>query len=66
MTMRINEIWQELENDQSFSHGLLLRRCSTSVLPDLFVAMRSPEKTRGIGASVDANVPVNLSSFSNL
>lgn len=66
MTMKINEIWQELENDESFSHGLLLRRCSTSVLPDLFVAMRSPEKTRGIGASVGADVPVNLSPFSNL
>lgn len=64
--MRINEIWQELENDQSFSHGLLLRRCSTAVLPDLFVTLRSPEKTRGIGASVASEVPVDLSSFSNL
>lgn len=66
MTMKINQIWTELENDKSFSHGLLLRRYSGSVLPDVFIALKSPEKFRCIATSISDSVAVNLSSFSNL
>lgn len=66
MTMKINQIWTELENDKSFSHGLLLRRYSGSVLPDVFIALKSPEQFRCIAASISNSVAVNLASFSNL
>lgn len=64
--MKINHIWEELENDKSFSHGLLLRRYSGSVLPDVFIALKSPEKFRCIAAAITSSFKINLTSFSNL
>jgi hypothetical protein len=64
--MKINRIWEELENDESFSHGLLFRRYSGSVLPDVFVALQVPEKCRCIAASISNAGSVDLSTFSNL
>jgi hypothetical protein len=64
--MKTNQIWEELENDLSFSHGLLLRRYSGSVLPDVFIAIKAPEKLRCIAASISSSINLNLSSFSNL
>ena len=64
--MKINQIWEELENDKSFSHGLLIRRYSGAVLPDVFIALKSPEKFRCIATSISNSVSVNLVSFSNL
>jgi len=64
--MKINQIWEELENDKSFSHGLLLRRYSGAVLPDVFIALKSPEKFRCIATTISKTINVNLVSFSNL
>jgi hypothetical protein len=66
MMMKINSIWTELENDKSFSKGLLLRRYSGSVLPDVFVAFQNPEKLLCIATSVNENIEINISSFANL
>ncbi len=63
---KIEKIWQELESDQSVSSGLVIRRYSGTVLPDVFVALRQPHKYRGIAASFPKSFPVNLLSFSNL
>jgi hypothetical protein len=63
---KIDKIWEELENDISFSHGLLIRRYSSEVLPEIFVALKSPEKFRCIAASLSNSININLSSFSNL
>lgn len=64
--MRIDKIWSELENDKSFSHGLLIRRYSGDILPDIFVAIKSPEGFRCIAASLSNAKNLNLSLFSNL
>ncbi len=64
--MRINQIWEQLENDKSFSYGVLLRRYSGSVLPDVFIALKTPEKFRCIAATISNTISVNLVSFSNL
>jgi len=67
MTMtKIEKIWSELENDKSFSHGLLIRRYSGNILPDIFVAIISPEGYRCIAASLSNTKSLNLSLFSNL
>ncbi len=66
MPMKIDQIWAELEKDESFSRGLLLRRYSPSVLPDVFVALRVPEKSRCIAASISGSLRLNLSKFENL
>jgi putative PD-(D/E)XK family protein DUF4420 len=63
---KINQIWEELENDKSFSRGLLLRRYSGAVLPDVYVAMQHPEKLFCICISISDSIEVNISSFSNL
>lgn len=64
--MKINQIWDELENDKTFSKGLLLRRYSGAVLPDVYVAMQHPEKLLCICISIDKSLEVNISSFSKL
>jgi hypothetical protein len=66
MMMKINEIWNELENDKSLSAGLLLRRYAASVLPDVYVALRQPEKLRCIALRLQSEVRINLSRYSNL
>lgn len=63
---KINQIWEELENDKSFSKGLLLRRYSGAVLPDVYVAMQHPEKLFCICISISDSIDVNISAFSNL
>ncbi len=64
--MKIKQIWEELENDLSFSKGLLIRRYSSAVLPDVFIALQQPEKLLCVAASISTNVEINISSFSNL
>lgn len=63
---KINQIWDELANDKSFAKGLLVRRYSGSVLPDVFVALQQPEKLLCIASSISDNIEVNISQFDNL
>ena len=56
---KINQIWEELENDKSFSKGLLLRRYSGAVLPDVYIAMQHPEKLLCICISISDLIEVN-------
>ena len=64
--MKIKQIWEELENDRSFDKGLLLRRYSGAVLPDVFVALQQPEKLLCIASSISSIIEINVSSFTNL
>ena len=64
--MKIKQIWDELENDKSFEKGLLFRRYSGTVLPDIFVAIQQPEKLLCIAASISKSADINISAFSNL
>ena len=58
MKMKIESIWQELENDLLQSSGLLLKRYAASVYPDLYVALRCPENLRCIAVNITrANEP---------
>jgi len=64
--MKINQIWNELSNDKSFSKGLIFRRYSGSVLPDVYVALQVPEQLLCIYISIQENTEVNISNFTNL
>jgi hypothetical protein len=66
MMTKINQIWDELEKDNSSPNGLLLRRYSGTVLPDVYVAMQHPEKLLCICVSISNKIEVNISSLSNL
>jgi len=63
---RIDKIWSELENEKSFSHGLLIRRYSGDVLPEIYVALILPEKFRCVAASFSSSINIRTSIFSNL
>lgn len=63
--MKINEIWNEMETDNS-SIGLLLRRCPVSVIPDAFIGFRRYEKLRCIGLKIKKENSPDLSRYSNL
>lgn len=63
---KINEIWHELENDTSVPAGLLRRRYAASVLPDVYIALRQPEKLRCIALRLQSGYQINLSRYSNL
>lgn len=64
--MKIKQIWEELENDKSFTQGLLIRRFSGAVLPDVFIALQQPEKLLCIATSISSKIEINISSFANL
>ncbi len=62
---KINEIWNEMESDNS-STGLLVRRCPASVLPDMFIGLRKQEKLRCIAQHIKKTSGINLSRYANL
>ncbi|WP_319506048.1 PD-(D/E)XK motif protein [uncultured Methanolobus sp.] len=58
MTMKktkINAIWEELESDSSFHTGLLYKRYSVKVIPDVYIALKNPEKIRCIAANISSS-----------
>ena len=57
---------QNLENDNSFHSGILLKRYSGSVLPDVYVALRSPEKLRCLAAHILKENAPDLQNWNNL
>lgn len=64
--MKIKQLWQNLADDKSKPKGLLIRRYSGSVLPDIYVALQHPEKFLCIFISISETLKINLSNFSNL
>lgn len=63
---KINDIWKELEADKSLATGLLLRRYSASVLPDVYVALRQPSKFRCIALRLRTGKAFNYSKYADL
>ena len=63
---KIDTIWAELENDDSFCSGILIKRYSAFVLPDVYVAIRTPEKLRCLAAHIlNENAP-DTQNWNNL
>jgi hypothetical protein len=50
MMTKIEQIWQELESDTSLQSGLLYKRYSGKIVPDVYVALKAPERLRCIAA----------------
>lgn len=49
---KIETIWLDLESDESNLQALLYKRYSAEVLPDIFVALKSPERFRCIAFKI--------------
>lgn len=52
---KIEKIWSGLENDTQSHLGLLYKRYAAKVLPDIFIALKSPEKLRCIAFRISAS-----------
>ncbi|MBK9300449.1 MAG: PD-(D/E)XK motif protein [Bacteroidetes bacterium] len=64
--MKIKQIWDDLANDKSLISGLLFRRYSGAVKPDVYVALQHPEKFLCVYVAISKTTEVNISNFSNL
>ncbi len=62
----IEKIWQELEDEQSLKSGLLYRRYSGAIKPDIYVAVKSPEKLRCIAAHLNSTIESHLKNWDKL
>ena len=58
---KIDKIWVGLESETSQQHGLLYKRYSAEVLPDVFVAVKAAEKLRCIAIRVSARLTFDSS-----
>lgn len=63
---KIDNIWLGLEGDTSSHSGLLYKRYSAEVLPDVFIALKSPEKLRCIAFRLNAPFPFDDTQWNKL
>jgi hypothetical protein len=63
---KIESIWEELEDELPLKSGLLYKRYSGSVQPDVYVALKSPERLRCIAAHLSASVDLRVESWDTL
>lgn len=61
--MKIELIWQSLEKEGGSESGLVYKRYSGSVLPDIFIAITYPEKLRSIAVHLTADVELSLTDW---
>lgn len=60
MKTKIETLWEILETDASFQTGILLRRYSAEVKPDLYVAIQNAEKLRCLAFRISSHLNTNL------
>lgn len=63
---RIENIWVGLESETSNHSGLLYKRYSAEVLPDVFIALKAPEKLRCIAFRKSAVFPFDENQWNKL
>lgn len=66
MKMKIDNMWEELESDMSFQTGLLYKRYSANVKPDIFVALKTQEKLRCISFLIASSLNVDINQWNQL
>lgn len=66
MMTKIESIWTELENDNSFHSGILFKRYAASVLPDVYVALRAPEKLRCVAIHIVRENAPDITNWNKL
>lgn len=64
--MKIDQIWNELLKDKSQPNGLLFRRYSGTILPDIYIAIQYPENLYCFYITINKDVKFDISSFSKL
>ncbi len=59
MMNRTDEIWNILEQDNTFTNGVLIRKYSADIVPDIFVALKAQEKLRCLAFPVSNTTDVS-------
>lgn len=63
---KIEKIWKELETDKSLENGLLYKRYSGKVQPDVYVALKAPECQRCIAAHISSSSSFDVKIWDNI
>lgn len=63
---KIENIWTGLETENSNYPGLLYKRYSAEIMPDIFIAIKVPEKLRCIAFSISAAFPFDENQWNKL
>lgn len=63
---KVETIWASLEDDTSVHTGLLYKRYSAEIKPDVFIALKAPEKLRCIAFSLAASFPFDVNQWNKL
>lgn len=66
METKIENIWLDLESDTSSHSGLLYKRYSAEILPDIFIALKAPEKLRCIAFRISITFPFDENQWNKL
>lgn len=63
---KIDKIWHSLESKNSEHSGLLYKRYSARIKPDVFIAIKSPENLRCIAFSINKSFPFDQNHYHKL
>jgi hypothetical protein len=63
---KIENIWAALEDETPQHFGLLYKRYSADILPDVFVALKASEKLRCIAIKISAKIPFDVNHWNKL
>ena len=66
MKMKIDNMWEELESDKSFQTGLLYKRYSAEIKPDIFISLKAPEKLRCISVLIQSTSKFDVDRWNKL
>lgn len=61
--MKIETIWEELENDKALLSGLIYKRFSAKVQLNIYVAVKVPEKLRCIAAHLNISFDLHIKTW---
>jgi len=64
--MKIEILWEELESDKSLYSGLLYKRFSSQIKPDIYVALKAPEKLRCIATHVSMSLHLDTVTLNTM
>jgi len=65
MNTKIENIWQNFEEERLSKSGILLKRYSAEIIPDCFISMRMPEKVKSIAFRI-SNKDIDISDLKDL
>ncbi|PVX46172.1 putative PD-(D/E)XK family protein DUF4420 [Flavobacterium sp. 103] len=64
--MKTENIWMSLESDTSSHTGLLYKRYDAKVIPDVFIAIKAPEKLRCIAFRISVSFSFDENQWNKL